>query len=180
MADKGLSNNPKVRAKIANKYQSHREYFGAKANQMSETTVKSPYGSRYDTDRYYPKRLNQFNTSYKTGKPQFSNPIPRKNLGEKYDTKLSANKGTAYMKTINQLNNTNRDIAKFGNKDNRLSGAFEKDKIKKGIKTAKTMGNIVKGLRNITVPGIIAKVMEPKKVGDATLKGNQGEYKRVK
>jgi hypothetical protein len=40
------------------------------------------------------------------------------------------------------------------------------------------MGNLVKGLRNITVPGIIAKVMQPKKVGDATL--HKGEYRKVK
>ena len=40
------------------------------------------------------------------------------------------------------------------------------------------MGSIVKGLRNITVPGIISTIMKPKKVGDATL--NKGEYRKVK
>ena len=42
------------------------------------------------------------------------------------------------------------------------------------------MGSIVKGLRNITVPGIISTIMKPKKVGDATLNGNKGEYRKVK
>jgi hypothetical protein len=72
----------------------------------------------------------------------------------------------------------NKTFANYGSKLNRLSGAMEKDKIKKGIKTAKTMGSIVKGLRNITVPGIISTIMKPKKVGDATL--NKGEYRKVK
>jgi hypothetical protein len=72
----------------------------------------------------------------------------------------------------------NKKFARHGSRHNRLSGAIEKDKIKKGIKTAKTMGSIVKGLRNITVPGIISTIMKPKKVGDATL--NKGEYRKVK
>ena len=40
----------------------------------------------------------------------------------------------------------------------------------------KTMGNIKK----LTPAGLIGAIMQPKKVGDATLHGNQGEYKRVK
>lgn len=40
----------------------------------------------------------------------------------------------------------------------------------------KTMGNIKK----LTPAGLVGAIMQPKKVGDATLYGNQGEYKKVK
>ena len=46
------------------------------------------------------------------------------------------------------------------------------------VKKAKTMGKIMSGIKNITVPGIIATIMKPKKVGDATLKGNERQFKR--
>ena len=40
----------------------------------------------------------------------------------------------------------------------------------------KTMGNIKK----LTPAGLIGAIMTPKKVGDATLNGNKGEYRKVK
>ena len=49
-----------------------------------------------------------------------------------------------------------------------------KDKIQASV--VKTMGNIKK----LSPAGLVGAIMQPKKVGDATLKGNQGEYKRVK
>ena len=178
MANKGLSNNPKLRAKVANRANTHLEYFRAKGQQLTTTRVQAiaGYNTRYDHERYYPKRANNIEKSYQSGKPVKSQLNPKK-----LDANLSGNTNRAnYSKSVNRLNNFNKQVSNFGNKIERLTPAFEKDKIKKGIKTAKTMGSIVKGLRNITVPGIIAKVMEPKKVGDATLNGNQGEYKRVK
>jgi len=146
MSGKGLSNNPKVRVKVANRMESHRAYFGALAEKKA-TIPERPYsfeGNKLDKAKY-----NQFAKSAGTGKPQA-------------DDKL------------------NKRFARHGARHNRLSGAIDKDKIKKSIKTAKTMGSIVKGLRNITVPGIISTIMKPKKVGDATLNGNKGEYRKVK
>ena len=114
MSDKGLSNNPKVRVKVANKYKAHREYFGAKARQMSDTTVKSAYGSKYDTERHYHKRLAQFNKSYQTGKGQFSNPVPNPKAGETYDKKISANKGNAYSNEPSVLSHlTSSKVVRF-------------------------------------------------------------------
>jgi len=40
----------------------------------------------------------------------------------------------------------------------------------------KTMGNIKK----FSPAGLVASIMKPKKVGDATLNGNKGEYRKVK
>jgi hypothetical protein len=49
---------------------------------------------------------------------------------------------------------------------------------KKFMKEAltKTMGNIKK----LTPAGLVGAIMQPKKVGDATLNGNKGEYRKVK
>ena len=178
MSQKGLSNNPKVRAKVANRANTHLEYFRAKGQQLTTARVQAVAEgpSRYDHERYFPKRASNIEKSYQSGKPIKSQLNPKK-----LDANLSGNTNRAnYSKSVNRLNTFNKNVANFGNKIERLTPAFKKDKIKKGIKIAKTMGNIVKGLRNITVPGIIAKVMEPKKVGDATLNGNKGEYKRIK
>ena len=39
---------------------------------------------------------------------------------------------------------------------------------------------VVKNMGKLSPAGLVGAIMQPKKVGDATLKGNQGEYKRVK
>jgi hypothetical protein len=55
---------------------------------------------------------------------------------------------------------------------------YAKTKIKDNIKASvvKTMGNVKK----LTPAGLVGAIMQPKKVGDATLHGNQGKYKKVK
>jgi hypothetical protein len=144
MSGKGLSNNPKVRVKVANRMESNRAYFGALAENKA-TIPEKPFsfeGNKLDKAKY-----NQFAKSASTGKAQADD-------------------------------NLNKRFARHGSRHNRLSGAIEKDNIKKNIKTAKTMGSIVKGLRNISVPGIVSAIMQPKKVGDATL--HKGEYRKVK
>jgi hypothetical protein len=52
----------------------------------------------------------------------------------------------------------------------------KKSDIVKNIKKFRTMGNIKK----LTPVGLIGAIMQPKKVGDATLNGNKGEYRKVK
>tara|TARA_R110001592_G_scaffold57475_1_gene174529 strand:- start:571 stop:1107 length:537 start_codon:yes stop_codon:yes gene_type:complete len=178
MSEKGLSNNPKVRLKVANRANTHLEYFRAKGQQHTTARVQAIAGhnTRYDHERYFPKRASNIEKSYQSGKPVKSQLNPKK-----LDAKLSGNANRAnYSKSISRLNSFNKHIANFGNKMERLTPAFEKDKAIKTAKNVKTMGKIVKGLRNITVPGIIATIMKPTTVGDGTLKGNQGEYKKVK
>ena len=46
---------------------------------------------------------------------------------------------------------------------------FNKSDIVKDIKKYRTMGKIIKGIKSITVPGIIGLIMKPKPVADATL-----------
>lgn len=138
MSGKGLSNNPKIRVKVANRMQSHRAYFGALAEKEA-LIPERPYsfeGNKLDKTKY-----NQFAKSASTGKPQADD-------------------------------NLNKRFARHGARHNRLSQAIDKDKIKKSIKVAKTMGKVMTAIRNITVPGIVSYAMQPKKVGDATLKKN--------
>jgi vacuolar-type H+-ATPase subunit I/STV1 len=169
MSEKGLSNNPKVRVKVAKKYNVEMQSKKIQGEIHSRSTVDRGY--RYSYERVYPKRIDQFNKSYQSGKAVYNSP-------NKPNTKISMNTGKNYAETANRLNKVNKDIANFGRRHGRLEPAFQKDIMTKKLKTAKTMGNLVKGLRNITVPGIIAKVMQPKKVGDATL--HKGEYRKVK
>ena len=146
MSEKGLSNNPKSRVKVAKRMVSHRQYFGALAEHNS-VKLEKPFsfqGNSLDKQKY-----NTFAKSADTGVAQKNDPL-------------------------------NKKFARHGARYNRLSGGIEKDKTIKTAKNLKTMGKIVKGIRNFTVPGLIAKIMEPKKVGDATLKRNQGEYRKVK
>ena len=51
-----------------------------------------------------------------------------------------------------------------------------KSDLVKDIKKFRTMGNIKK----LSPVGLVGAIMQPKKVGDATLNGNKGEYKRIK
>lgn len=73
-----------------------------------------------------------------------------------------------------------KDFARYGSRFNRLSGAISKDLDARKAKSIKTMGNIMKGIKNISVVGLVSNIMKPKKVGDATLNGNKGEYRKVK
>ena len=146
MSEKGLSNNPKSRVKVAKRMVSHRQYFGALAEHNS-VKLEKPFsfqGNSLDKQKY-----NTFAKSADTGVAQKNDPL-------------------------------NKRFARHGARYNRLSGGIEKDKAIKTAKNVKTMGKIVKGIRNFTVPGIIATIMKPTTVGDGTLNGNKGEYRKVK
>ena len=56
----------------------------------------------------------------------------------------------------------------------------EKNNYAKSYNKGVFAGKVIRTMGKLSVPGIIATIMTPKKVGDATLKGNQGEYKRNK
>jgi cytochrome c556 len=72
----------------------------------------------------------------------------------------------------------NKDFARYGARFNRLQGAIEKDLDARKAKKVKTMANIMKGIKNISVVGLVSNIMQPKKVGDATL--DKGKYRIVK
>lgn len=78
------------------------------------------------------------------------------------------------------LNSENK-MAKLGRRASNLYGHFYDQEIKKDAKKAlvkKTMGKVIKGSKMITPAGVIGAIMQPKKVGDATL--HKGEYRKVK
>tara|TARA_X000001382_G_C3067132_1_gene146244 strand:- start:18 stop:560 length:543 start_codon:yes stop_codon:yes gene_type:complete len=168
MSGKGLSNNPKVRLKVANRAKTHMEYFQSKGESMtrSRVQVQPPYNSKYDYERVYHKRAANIEKSYNTGKPVKSQTNP-----SKLDKSLSGNTNRqSYAKSISQLNKFNKEVANFGNKMERLQPAFQKDIMTKKLKNYKTMGKVIKGAKTITPAGLVTAIMQPKKVGDATLK----------
>ena len=79
--------------------------------------------------------------------------------------------------------NAENKMAKLGRRASNLYGHFYEHEMKKDARKAfvkKTMGKVIKGAKTITPAGLVTAIMQPKKVGDATLYGNQGEYKKVK
>ena len=101
MSGKGLSNNPKARAKVAERMMTTRSYMTALA-QKNALIRERPFsfeGNKLDKAKY-----NQFEKSAKTGVPQSNSKL-------------------------------NKTFANYGSKLNRLSGAIEKDNIKKSIKS---------------------------------------------
>tara|TARA_B100000945_G_scaffold276484_2_gene241114 strand:- start:2957 stop:3475 length:519 start_codon:yes stop_codon:yes gene_type:complete len=163
MSQQGLSNKPNLRNKVAKKYNLELQSKKIKADIHSRSYVDRGY--KYSFERTYPKRIDQFNKSYQTGKPVYNNP-------NKPNPKISLNTGKNYSETANRLNKVNKDIANFGKRNQRLEPAFQKDIMTKKLKVAKTMGKVMTGIKNISVPGIVGFLMQPKKVGDATLKKN--------
>ena len=161
MSQQGLSNKPKLRVKVAKKYNLELQAKKIQGDIHSRSSVDRGY--KYSFERTYPKRIDQFNKSYQSGKPVYNNP-------NKPNPKISLNTGKNYSETANRLNKVNKDIANFGKRHGRLESAFKKDTMKKKLKFAKTMGKVMTGIKNISVPGIVGFLMQPKKVGDATLK----------
>lgn len=160
----GLSNDPKLRKKVRQRAMTHMNYFSAKADAMTRSTVQTP-NPKYNYERVYPERQKNIQQSYETGKPVKSQTNPKV-----LNKSLSSNTNKqAYAKTISKLNQFNKDVAKFGSKMQRLGGAFKKDEVLEKAKNMKTMSNVMKFTRNITIPGIVASIMSPKEVGDATL-----------
>ena len=160
----GLSNNPKLRKKVRQRAMTHLKYFGAKADSMTRSTVQTP-NPKFNYERFYPQRQANIQQSYETGKPVKSQTNP-----SKMNKALSQNVNKqSYARSISKLNQFNKDVAKFGSKMQRLSGAFEKDKALERAKNMKTMSGAFKFAKNISVPGIVASIMTPKQVGDATL-----------
>jgi len=171
----GLSNNPKLRKKVRQRAMTHLKYFGAKADSMTRSTVQTP-NPKFNYERMYPQRQANIQQSYETGKPVKTQTNPKV-----MDKSLSANTNRqSYAKTIGKLNQFNKDVAKFGSKMQRLGGAFKKDEVLEKAKNMKTMSNAMKFAKNVSVPGIVASIMSPKKVGDATLNKYKNEYKKVK
>jgi len=160
MSQKGLSNKPSGRVNVAKRYATQYEYFNAKATNLSHSNVDRGY--RHSSFRYYPKRLSLMNKSLTTGKASYISP-------NVHDPKIRQDpKG--YSKVAKELNKFNKETARYGTKRNRLQGAFTKDKSNKAVQFAKTMGKVMTGIKNISVPGIVGFLMQPKKVGGATLK----------
>ena len=85
--------------------------------------------------------------------------------------------------TTSPILNSENKMAKLGRRASNLYGHFYDQELKKDARKAfvkKTMGKVMKGAKMITPAGLVGAIMQPKKVGDGTLNGNKGEYKRVK
>ncbi len=160
----GLSNNQKLRKKVRQRAMTHLKYFGAKADSMTRSTVRTP-NPKFDYERFYPQRQANIQQSYETGKPVKSQTNP-KNMNKALSQNVNKE---SYARSISKLNQFNKEVARFGSKMQRLSGAFDKDQALEKAKNLKTMNKGFKFARNVTVPGIIASIMSPKEVGDATL-----------
>ena len=91
MSEKGLSNNPKVRVKVAKKYNVEMQSKKIQGEIHSRSTVDRGY--RYSYERVYPKRIDQFNKSYQSGKAVYNSP-------NKPNTKISMNTGKNYSETV--------------------------------------------------------------------------------
>ena len=158
--NKGLSNKPSGRVNVAKRYATQFEYFNAKATNLSHSNVDRGY--RHSSFSYYPKRLAHMNKSLTTGKASYISP-------NVHDPKIRQDpKG--YSKLAKDLNKFNKETAKYGKKRNRLQGAFTKDKSNKAVQFAKTMGKVMNVAKMVTPLSLVGAIMQPKKVGDATLK----------
>ena len=62
----------------------------------------------------------------------------------------------------------------------RINQELTKAKVSKSYNKGVFADKVIKTMGRLSPLGSVAFIMAPKKVGDATLKGNQGEYKRVK
>tara|TARA_R100001015_G_scaffold19172_1_gene15458 strand:+ start:2800 stop:3333 length:534 start_codon:yes stop_codon:yes gene_type:complete len=161
---KGLSNNPKIRKKVRQRAMSNLQYFGAKADAMTRSTVQTP-NPKFNFERFYPQRQANIEQSYQTGKPVKSQTNP-KVMNKSLSQNVSKD---SYARSISKLNQFNEKVAGFGRKMQRLSGAFDKDKVLEKAKNMKTMSKAMMFAKNITVPGIVGSIMSPKELGDATL-----------
>ncbi len=170
---KKLSNNPKLRNKVKARYDNRMSFMKAKADQLSRSSVNAGYNRNYE--RVYPERGNQFNKSFKTGKPVVNNP-------NKPNPKISSNTGSNYAKSAQIVNKGNQKFAEFGRKYNRLAGAFEKDKIKASLKPNKVV-KFLGNLKKLSPFGLVGAIMTPKEAGAGSTLTQTGEYvprKKVK
>lgn len=100
------------------------------------------------------------------------------NVNKSQNLYESSNKGNQNLR-LTRLSKYNAERTIGTNRGYKgYSGKLDtkKSDIVKDIKKFRTMGNI----KNLTPVGLVTAIMQPKKVGDATLYGNQGEYKKVK
>ena len=90
MSQQGLSNKPKLRVKVAKKYNLELQAKKIQGDIHSRSSVDRGY--KYSFERTYPKRIDQFNKSYQSGKPVYNNP-------NKPNPKISLNTGKNYSET---------------------------------------------------------------------------------
>ena len=92
----------------------------------------------------------------------------------------SSNKGKQNLR-LTRLSKYNAERTIGTNKGHKsYSGKldFNKSNLVKDVKNYRTMGKIFKTLKSLSPVGLVAKIMEPKKVGDGTLKGNERQFKK--
>lgn len=65
-----------------------------------------------------------------------------------------------------------------GDRMSRHIDIHEKNKYIKSYNRGVFAGKVLRNMGKLSVPGVIATIMQPKKVGDATL--NKGEYRKIK
>ena len=145
---------------------------------------KMPLGrSLADAKRLSPvfeKQLNTYDSNRKKAelfKGNIKKNTPRTNQGLTRPTQ--ANRASAMKRhiTLRSMGEINLDR---GDRMSRQADIYEKNQYAKKYNRGVFAGKVIRNMGKLSPVGIIAKIMEPKKVGDATLKGNQGEYKRVK
>ena len=128
----------------------------------------------------FEKQLNTYDSNKKKAelfKGNIKKNTPRTNQGLTRPTQ--ANRASAMKRhiTLRNMGEINLDR---GDRMSRQADIYEKNQYAKKYNKGVFAGKVIRNMGKLSVPGIIATIMTPKKVGDATLKGNQGEYRKVK
>ena len=102
------------------------------------------------------------------------------NVNKSQNLYESSNKGNQNLR-LTRLSKYNAERTIGTNKGHKsYSGKLDvnKSNLIKDVKKYRTMGKIFKTIKSLSPVGLVAKIMEPKKVGDATLKGNERQFKK--
>jgi predicted flavoprotein YhiN len=94
-------------------------------------------------------------------------------------TPTDKNRAKAVNRLVSQMKKGEVNLDR-GDRMSRHIDIHERNQYVKSYNKGVFARKVIKNMGKLSVPGVIATIMQPKKVGDATLYGNQGEYKKVK
>jgi len=146
-------------------------------------TKLPPGRSLADAKRLSPvfeKQINTYDSNTKKSelfKKNIRKNTPRTNRGLTRPTEARRALAMKRHITLRSMGEINLDR---GDRMSRQADIYEKNQYAKKYNRGVFAGKVIRNMGKLSPVGLVASIMAPKKVGDATIKGNQGEYVKIK